>query len=42
MWDYNPFQENMFLGLATIHLDRVDLERGEERWYSLGQFSRAR
>eukprot|EP00092_Neocalanus_flemingeri_P001614 GFUD01001721.1.p1 GENE.GFUD01001721.1~~GFUD01001721.1.p1 ORF type:complete len:1837 (+),score=416.06 GFUD01001721.1:479-5989(+) len=40
VWDSSQFQENMFLGSATIQLDKVDLIKGEENWYSLGQFYR--
>jgi len=40
VWDSSQFQENMFLGSATIQLDKVDLLKGEENWYSLGQFYR--
>ena len=40
VWDNSQFQENMFLGSATIQLDKVDLLKGEENWYSLGQFYR--
>ena len=40
VWDNSQFQENMFLGSATLRLDQVDLASGEEKWYKLGQFSR--
>lgn len=40
VWDNNQFQENMFLGSVTIHLNNFDLEKGEEKWYPLGQFYR--
>ena len=38
VWDSSQFQENMFLGSATLRLDTVDLSKGEEKWYSLSQF----
>ena len=40
VWDNSQFQENMFLGSVTLPLEKVDLGKGEERWYSLGQFYR--
>ena len=41
VWDSSQFQENMFLGSATLRLDTVDLSKGEEKWYSLSQFYKA-
>ena len=40
VWDNSQFQENMFLGSATFCLDKIDLDQGEEKWHSLGQFYR--
>jgi len=38
VWDNSQFQENIFLGSVTLPLEKMSLEAGEARWYSLGQF----
>jgi len=40
IWDYDRFQENMFLGAVTIPLDKLEANDEKSSWYPLGNFSR--